>query len=115
MRGPLGSREGPIMSVRMTSTDRGIGATNALICGLALLIFCYVIAAPVSLIYGQPLSESFGFVLKVTWGSTMLGFLGTWLHGRAHAGRVLVDCGPRPMRVRILLLFCAGLFLISAS
>jgi hypothetical protein len=63
-------------------------------------------AAAVSLISGQSLFDSFGFAFDVLWGLTLLVFLGTWLYGRANAGRVLLDSGPIPMR---------GLFLILAG
>jgi len=96
----------------MTPTAWGQGATNALICGLGILVFCCVMAAPVSLISGQPFFDSFGLALKVFWAFTLLGFLGTWLHDRADAGRVLLDCGPPPMRN--LHFFNAGLLLILA-
>ena len=95
---------------QMTPTAWAQGAENALICAIAAMILWCAIAAAVSLISGKPFSDSFRAALEVLWGFTFLVFLGTWLYGRANAGRVLIDCGPYPMRGLFLIL--AGAFLI---
>jgi len=101
------------MPVHMTATAWGQGAKNAVICGIAVLVFSCVMAAAVSVISHQPISDSFGAAFAVLWILSLLAFLGTWLYGRMTAGRLLLDCGPQPMRT--LFLIVAGLYLIMGS
>jgi len=100
------------MSARLTPTAWGTGARNVLVSGLGFLAFCSVIAASITVIYRQSLSDSLDFAVKIAWGLALLAFFGTWLYDRANAGHVLLDCGRQP--TLNLMLFCAGLSLILA-
>lgn len=100
------------MPAQMTLTAWRQGAKNALVCGIGVLVSGWVIAAAISSISGQPRSDSLRAVFAVLCGFSWLLFLGTWINGRANAGRVLLDCGPHPTRT--LLLINTGLLVIVA-
>jgi len=98
-------------TAKMTPAERRQAARIVLIYSILVLVKWCVIAAAISLIFDQPLFDSFGLALAVSCGLTLLGFLATWLYSRTAAGGVLLDCGPLPSRNQLLVL--AVLFLIG--
>ena len=100
------------MPARMTPSVWGQGARNAIVCLIGVLVFGWVVAAAISLVSGQRVSDSFSAAIAVLTGFFFVLTLGTWLSGRANAGRVLLDCGPHPTRT--LFLIYAGLLIILA-
>jgi hypothetical protein len=99
------------MPVQTTPTDPEQGATNAFMAVMCVLVFCFLLTKGISLFSHQPMYDSFGVALAVFWGASSLGFFGAWLSGRANAGRVLLDCGPRPLRTMSLI--AAGVAVIE--
>jgi hypothetical protein len=97
-------------TAKMAPVERRQAARIVLIYGMVVLVKWCVITAAISLIFHQPLFDSFGLALAVSAGLTLLGFLATWLYGRMAAGGVLLDCGP--LRSPNQLLVVAVLFLI---
>jgi hypothetical protein len=94
----------------MTWTAWRQGAINALICGVGLLVACLAVTRALSLFIHRGLSELWGIVLSVMCGLALLAFLGTWLYGVRAKGRILLDCGPHPMR---WLFVANGLFFVT--
>jgi hypothetical protein len=62
-----------------------------------------IITVPVVLIFKQPILRACSVSGTTLLGLVLLVALGTWLYARSAAGRVLLDCGPHPMRNLFLL------------
>lgn len=84
-------------SVRMTTVAWGIGLKNALIVTAGLLASCGVLAAAIALVADRTFSASFGFAFDLFWIGSLVLFAFFWFRGRRIGGRVLLDCGPRPL------------------
>jgi hypothetical protein len=63
---------------------------------VGFLVFWGASAVAISQTFDQPAYDSISLAWAVVSGLGFLGFLATWLYGRAAAGRVLLDCGPHP-------------------
>jgi hypothetical protein len=68
------------------------------ICSVGLLVVCSAVALVLSLFVHRGLSELLRIVFSAVWGLTLLASLGAWLYGWRAKGRILLDCGPHPMR-----------------
>ena len=100
----------PHITTRMTSTAWREGVVNALICGVVVLLAWLAFAFIFSLILSQSISASFRPSFVAVWGLAFLGFLGSWIYGRCVRGRILLDCGPHPMRWLFVVNFALFLF-----
>ncbi len=96
---------------RMTTTAWGVGLKNALIVTAGLLAVCGVLAATIALVADRTFSSSFGLAFDLFWIGSLVLFAFFWLRGRRVGGRVLLDCGPRPLRWLFLLNAATGVFL----
>jgi hypothetical protein len=86
------------MPAQMTTSARLQGYENALICQTVFLAFWCAFAAVISWLFDRPGLEAVVIAFAVLWGVVLIAFLGTWWYGRIGAGRLLLDCGPHPMR-----------------
>jgi hypothetical protein len=98
------------MPAQMTKSAWLQGRENALICTTAFLALWCAFAALISWLFDRPGLEAFVMAFAVLWGVVLIAFLGTWWHGRIAAGRVLLECGPHPMRRTFLL---QGIFVLA--
>ena len=96
--GSLDDMKPPQVTTRMTSTAWSQGATNALICGVQVLLAWLGLAFIISFALKQSFAASLKPSFLALWGLVFLAFLASWIHGRRVRGRVLLDCGPRPGR-----------------
>jgi len=82
----------------MIPTARHRGATNLLLCVAILAIGSLLVGLPISSLFHRSLGESFRLAGVFLTGLGMILSLVLWLLGLHAAGRVLLDCGPHPMR-----------------
>lgn len=101
----------PHITTRMTSTAWRQGVTNALICGVGVLLAWLALAFIFSLALKQSFAASFRTSFLVVWGLTFLAFLGSWIYGRCVRGRILLDCGPHPKRWLFVVNFALFVFI----
>lgn len=98
------------MPARMTAADWRLSATNALICGVGLLVVWLATAFAISLILGQSLRASWNGAGLIVLPLMPIWCLGAWFHGKNTAGPVVLDCGAHPFKK--LLLSNAAMFLL---
>ena len=82
----------------MAPTARHRGATNLLVCIAILAIGSLLLGLLISSLFHRSLGESFRLASVFLTGLSMILSLVLWLLGLHAAGRVLLDCGPHPMR-----------------
>lgn len=82
---------------------------NAIICGLGVLVFLYITAEVAWWFSGHTRPVVLDVASSMLAWSAILACFGMWFYDRSVAGRVLLDCGPQP--VRWLLLISASILL----
>ena len=100
----------PSRKIKMSSAAGRLGATNALICGVVLLLAWLALAFVFSLTLQQSFAASLIVSASAVWALVFLGVLVQWLHGRRVRGRILLDCGPLPARRLFLFFFALSVF-----
>lgn len=69
-----------------------------LICAVGALLACLTLAFVMSWMVSQSLAVVTRAALWSLWGMALLAFACSWIYGRCVRGRILLDCGPHPMR-----------------
>lgn len=87
------------MAVKRTAEMRRIGARNALIAGLLLLVLMLGTALVLSLLSAQSIEDALGTSTKLIWFLVFAIFIYTWIWGRSASGYLVLDCGPAPNRI----------------
>jgi hypothetical protein len=100
----------PSRKIKMSSAAGRLGAANALICGVVLLLAWLALAFVFSLTLKQSLAASLRVSSSAVCALVFLAVLVQWLHGRCVRGRILLDCGPLPARRLYLFFFALSVF-----
>lgn len=103
----------------LTRTAWRVGATNALICGVGLFAVWCGLVGGVALVSGRTLAASAGPAWTLLWVAILLQYGAFRFFERRMGGRILLDCGPGPVRGLGLLLaaflFIQGCLTVFAS
>lgn len=99
------------MAARMTSEMWKIGARNALIVGLMILVMLALGTLAVSFLSEQSFAHALGTVFEVFWIAAFTHFFISWIWGRPVSGKLVLDCGPSPGRATAF--FAAAMFVVS--
>ncbi|MBL7647685.1 MAG: hypothetical protein JNK74_15985 [Candidatus Hydrogenedentes bacterium] len=99
------------MAARMTAEMWKIGARNALIAGLTILVLLWGGTLVVSLLSDQSFMHTLGVVFDLFWIAVFTNFFISWLWGRSVYGTLVLDCGPGPSRA--LYIFNAAMFVVT--
>ena len=99
------------MAARMTSEMWKIGARNALIVGLMILVLMGGGTVAVSFLSEQSFAHALGTVFEVFWIAAFTNFFISWVWGRSVYGTLVLDCGPGPSRA--LYFFTAAMSVVT--
>jgi hypothetical protein len=99
------------MAARMTSEMWKIGARNALIVGLMILVLMGGGTVAVSFLSEQSFGHALGTVFELFWIAAFTHFFISWVWGRSVYGRLALDCGPGPSRA--LYFLTAAMFVVT--
>ena len=96
------------MAIRMTVAAWQRGCKNALMCSLVLFAVLGAATFAVAAISQRNLRDSAEIAFGILWVVILVAFLVKWRLDRNASGPVLLDCGPRPLRM--LFMFNGVLF-----
>ncbi len=99
------------MAAKMTAEMWRIGARNASIVGLIIVVLMWGGTLAVSFLSGQSFADALGTVFELFWIAAFTNFFISWVWGRSVYGRLVLDCGPSPGRA--ISFFAAAMFTMS--
>ena len=99
------------MSAKMTAEMWKIGARNALIVGLIVLVLLWGGTLVVLLVSDQSFLHALGVVFDLFWIAVFTNFFISWVWGRSVYGTLVLDCGPGPSRA--LYFFTAAMCVVT--
>lgn len=99
------------MPARMTSAARRQGHKNGMICLLGLVVSIGALTSVISVIFQQPMRDSFGTAYIIFLVLIVSVFFFSWPYGKKQSGSLLLDCGPHPARKLLIIYAIIVLFL----
>ncbi len=95
----------------MTSAAWRRGFKNAIICSVEVVVFLGILTSVISVIFQQPMRDSFGTAFIIFLVLIFSAFVFGWLYGKKQSGSLLLDCGPHPARKLLIIYAVIFLFL----
>lgn len=99
------------MAAKMTAEMWRIGARNALIAGLIILVLLGLGTLAVTKLSDRSFRDALSITFGLFWITVLTNFLISWIWGRSVSGRPVLDCGPSPGRATAF--FAAAMFVVS--
>jgi len=98
------------MAAKMTAEMWRIGARNASIVGLVLLLPVAGLVFAISAVADRSLLDAGRITFESLWIVALILFIYYWSMGKANSGPVLLDCGPAAFRTLILIGAASSVF-----
>lgn len=99
------------MAAKMTAEMWQIGARNALIAGLTILVLMGLGTLAVTKLSDRSFKDALSITFGLFWITVLTNFLISWIWGRSVSGKLVLDCGPSPSRATAF--FAAAMFVVS--
>ncbi len=91
------------MRAQMTRTAWIQGAKNAALCLIVVFLIMALLITPGAIALGGLSWTLVAVAFTEFYLGSLLLFFGSWLYGRAVAGRLILDCGPHPARTLFIM------------